>query len=216
MRLDEIPSFFEGVFGVADGNPPLFDAQIFFASEPERGESAQAGDDLNRAPAAASRDQPVDQQGEPGAERREAQPVRAGGVGVPGWDGLGDKLDAAVGRPRDGLAALGAIFTAQLRITVTGRLAGTSLAAHAHAIAAGFGGAKSSGAQSGLTAAARQALATAARAGFADSLNTILLIGAAVAAVTSLTLIRGRDFAAIPAAPETQAGYPASAEPVTT
>jgi hypothetical protein len=40
MRLDEILGFFEGVFGVADGNPLLFDAQIFFASELERGESA--------------------------------------------------------------------------------------------------------------------------------------------------------------------------------
>ena len=44
----------------------------------------------------------------------------------------------------------------------------------------------------------------ATRAGFTGSLNTILLIGAAIAAaaaITSLTLIRGRDFAAEPAAP---------------
>jgi hypothetical protein len=118
-----------------------------------------------------------------------------------------------------GIAALGAIFAAQFRSTVTGRLAGTPLAAHAHAIAAGLGGPKSSGAQSGLTAAARQAVATAARAGFAGSLNTILLIGAAVAAIaaiTSLTLIRSRDFAAVPAAPGTEAGHPADAEPATT
>jgi hypothetical protein len=57
------------------------------------------------------------------------------------------------------------------------------------------------GTRSGLTAAARPAAATAAaaRAGFTGSLNTILLIGAvtaAIAAITSLTLIRGRDFAA--------------------
>jgi EmrB/QacA subfamily drug resistance transporter len=77
-----------------------------------------------------------------------------------------------------GIAALGAIFTAQLRNTATGRLAGTPLAPHAHAIAAGLGGPKSSGTQSGLTAAGRQAIAGAARAGFAGSLNTILLIGA--------------------------------------
>jgi predicted MFS family arabinose efflux permease len=115
-----------------------------------------------------------------------------------------------------GIAALGAIFTAQLRTTITGRLAGTPLAAHAHAIAAGLGSPKASGAQSGLTAAARQAAATATRAGFADSLNTILLIGAAIAAVaaiTSLTLIRGRDFAAVPAAPGPEAVRPAAAEP---
>ena len=79
------------------------------------------------------------------------------------------------------------------------------------------------GAQSGLTAAARQSVAAAARAGFADGLNTILLIGAAIAAIaaiTSLTLIRGRDFAAIPAevptAPGTEPIRPATAVPVTT
>jgi EmrB/QacA subfamily drug resistance transporter len=117
-----------------------------------------------------------------------------------------------------GIAALGAIFTAQLLNTITGRLAATPLAAHAHAIAAGLGGPKSSGAQTGQTAAARQAVATAVRAGFADSLNTILLIGAAIAAIaaiTSLTLIRSRDFAPVPAAPGTEASSPA-AEPVTT
>ena len=48
-------------------------------------------------------------------------------------------------------------FTAQFRTTITGRLAGTPLAAHAHAIAAGLGAPNSGGVQSGLTAAARQA-----------------------------------------------------------
>lgn len=118
-----------------------------------------------------------------------------------------------------GIAALGAIFTAQLRDTVTRQLAATPLAAHAHAIAAGIGGPESSSAQSGLTAAGRQAAAAAARAGFAASLDTILLIGAAVAAIaaiTSLTLIRGRDFAAVPAAPDAAAGRPTATEPATT
>jgi hypothetical protein len=118
-----------------------------------------------------------------------------------------------------GIAALGAIFTAQLRTTVTGRLAGTPLAAHAHAIAAGLGG-PAAGVQSGLTAAARQSVAAAARAGFADGLDTILLIGAAIAAIaaiTSLTLIRGRDFAAVvPAAADTESDHLDAAEPVTT
>jgi hypothetical protein len=116
-----------------------------------------------------------------------------------------------------GIAALGAIFTAHLRNTVTHRLAATPLAAHAHAIAAGIGGPQASGVRPGLTAAARQAIAPAARAGFAGSLNTILLIGAAVAAVAtvaSLTLIRGRDFAAEPAAPGTDAAHLTVAEPV--
>ena len=118
-----------------------------------------------------------------------------------------------------GIAALGAIFNAQLLSTVTRQLAGTPLAAHAHAIAAGLGSPDTSSARSGLTAAARHAAATAARAGFAGSLNTILLIGAAtaaIAAITSLTLIRGRDFAAVPAAPGTEAGHPAAAAPATT
>jgi Hemerythrin HHE cation binding domain len=113
-----------------------------------------------------------------------------------------------------GIAALGAIFTTQLRHTVEVRLAATPLAAHAHAIAAGIGGPKASGAQSGLTAAARHAVAAATQAGFADSLNAILLIGAAVAAVAavaSLALIRGRDFAAEPAAPDY--AHRAAAEP---
>lgn len=121
-----------------------------------------------------------------------------------------------------GIAALGAIFAAQLRNTVTGRLAGTPLAPRAHAIAAALSG-PTAGARSGLTAAARQSAAAAARAGFADGLDTILLIGAviaAIAAITSLTLIRGRDFAAVPAAvpaaPGTEADRPAAAEPATT
>jgi hypothetical protein len=121
-----------------------------------------------------------------------------------------------------GIAALGAIFAGQLLSTVTRRLAGTPLAAHAHVIAAGLGGPDTGGAQSGLTAAARHAVATAARAGFAGSLNTILLIGAAIAAIaaiTSLTLIRGRDFAAEPAAPGSDTGAGSSqltvAAPVT-
>ena len=121
-----------------------------------------------------------------------------------------------------GIAALGAIFAGQLLSTVTRRLAGPPLAAHAHAIAAGLGGPDTGGAQSGLTAAARHAVATAARAGFAGSLNTILLIGAAIAAIaaiTSLTLIRGRDFAAEPAAPGSDTGAGSSqltvAAPVT-
>jgi len=115
-----------------------------------------------------------------------------------------------------GIAALGAIFTAQLRHTAESRLAATPLAAHAHAIAAGIGGPKASGVQPGLTAAARHAVATATQAGFADGLNAILLIGAAVAAVASLTLIRGRDFAAEPAAPGTAGAYQGAAEPATT
>jgi hypothetical protein len=71
------------------------------------------------------------------------------------------------------------------------------LAAYAHQIAAGLGGSSGSDLPAGVNAAARQVVATAARAGFVDGLNLILLVGAVVAflsAVASLTLIRGRDF----------------------
>ncbi len=119
------------------------------------------------------------------------------GVVAPARAGMASGINSTLRQvgTATGIAALGAIFTAHLRNTVTHRLAATALAAHAHAIAAGIGGPKASGVQPGLTTAARQAIATAARAGFADSVNTILLI------VASLTLLRGRDFAAEPAAP---------------
>ena len=141
------------------------------------------------------------------------------GVVAPARAGMASGINSTLRQvgTATGIAALGAIFTAHLRNTVSHRLAATPLAAHAHAIAAGIGGPKGSGVRFGLTAAARQAVATAARAGFADSLNTILLIGAAVAAVAavaSLTLIRGRDFAAEPAAPGTDAAHLTVAEPV--
>ncbi len=119
------------------------------------------------------------------------------GVVAPARAGMASGINSTLRQvgTATGIAALGAIFTAHLRNTVTHRLAATTLAAHAHAIAAGIGGPKASGVQPGLTTAARQAIAIAARAGFADSVNTILLI------VASLTLLRGRDFAAEPAAP---------------
>lgn len=82
-----------------------------------------------------------------------------------------------------GIAAVGAIFAAEVRQSVTHRLATSPLAANAHAIAAGIGSSKPAGATSSVPAAARQLVATAARAGFVDGLNQILLIGAACAAV---------------------------------
>ncbi len=138
------------------------------------------------------------------------------GVVAPARAGMASGINSTLRQvgTATGIAALGAIFTAHLRNTVSHRLAATPLAAHAHAIAAGIGGPQASGVRPGLTTAARQVVATAARAGFADSLNTILLIGAAVAAVASLTLIRGRDFAAESAAPGTDATHLTVAEPV--
>jgi EmrB/QacA subfamily drug resistance transporter len=113
-----------------------------------------------------------------------------------------------------GIAVLGALFTAELRHTVTHRLAASPLAAHAQAIAAGIGGSHSTGGSANLPAAVRQLVAGAARAGFIDGLNQILLVGAviaAVSAVASLALIRGRDFVVEPAA---EAGHLTVVEPV--
>ena len=142
------------------------------------------------------------------------------GVVVPARAGMASGINStlrSVGLAT-GIAALGAIFTNQLRHTAESRLAALPLAAHARAIAASIGGPQASGARPGLTAAAQQAIATAARIGFTSSLNTILLIGAAIAAVaaaTSLTLIRGHDFAAVPAAPASEDARQAVAEPAT-
>jgi EmrB/QacA subfamily drug resistance transporter len=117
-----------------------------------------------------------------------------------------------------GIAALGTMFAAQLRHTVEARLAASPLAGQAHMIAAGIGRSnQSSAAQAGLPPAARQAVSTAAHAGFVSGLNLILLVGAAVAiaaAIASLVLIRGRDFVVEPA-PHDAVGAtsPATTEP---
>ncbi len=100
-----------------------------------------------------------------------------------------------------GIAALGALFTGQLRDTVAARLADSPLSGQAHQIAAGIGGSHAAG-SAGVPAAAQRIVAGAVRAGFVDGLNRILLIGAVVAfasAVASLVLIRKRDFVESPA-----------------
>jgi hypothetical protein len=96
-----------------------------------------------------------------------------------------------------GIATLGSLFTARLRDTAAHELAGTSLSAQAHQIAAGLGGTQGSGALDGAPPAAQRLVGAAARTGFVDGLNHILLVGAVialVAAVTSVLLIRTRDF----------------------
>jgi EmrB/QacA subfamily drug resistance transporter len=96
-----------------------------------------------------------------------------------------------------GIAALGSIFATTVRDTVTSTLAGTPVAGHAHAIADAVAGGQASGAIAGAPAAAHAAVAHAARSGFVDGLNEILLVGAIVvfaAAVLALVLIRQRDY----------------------
>lgn len=95
-----------------------------------------------------------------------------------------------------GIATLGSLFAARLRDTVAERLLDTPLAAQAHQIADAVGGSNGA-AGPALPAPARRLVTGAAEQGFTDGLNQILLVGAVVAivsAVSSLVLIRGRDF----------------------
>jgi EmrB/QacA subfamily drug resistance transporter len=101
-----------------------------------------------------------------------------------------------------GIAALGSIFASKLRDTVSGSLAGTPVAGHAHQIADAISSGQVSGAIASAPAPARAVIANSAQAGFVDGLNLILLIGAIVAfagAALALTLIRQRDYVAAPA-----------------
>jgi hypothetical protein len=95
-----------------------------------------------------------------------------------------------------GIAALGSLFSSQVRDTVTHSLAGTPLrdvsGRIADALTSGDGGSS----LSQVPAALRGTVAEAGRAGFVDGLNHILLVGAVVAfvaAVLSLVLIRPKD-----------------------
>jgi EmrB/QacA subfamily drug resistance transporter len=95
-----------------------------------------------------------------------------------------------------GIAALGSLFSARMRDTVTDRLLDSPLASQAHRIADGVGGFDGAPAGAG-GGQGRQIIASAAQAGFVDGLNEILLVGAVLALVSaaaSLLLIRGRDF----------------------
>jgi EmrB/QacA subfamily drug resistance transporter len=96
-----------------------------------------------------------------------------------------------------GVAGLGSIFASQVRATVTDRLDATALAAHAHQIAHNVAAGGATHAITSAPAPLRGVIASAARAGFVDGLNTLLLIAALVGfagAVLSFVLVRERDF----------------------
>lgn len=107
-----------------------------------------------------------------------------------------------------GIAALGSIFTAQLRGTARHDLAATPLAAHAKQIADGMGGSNPSGRAAhiaGLPPSAGRLIGQAAAHGSVDGLNRILLVGAVIcfaAAVLTFLLIRAKDFVAPSAGPQ--------------
>jgi EmrB/QacA subfamily drug resistance transporter len=97
-----------------------------------------------------------------------------------------------------GIAALGSIFTAQLRDGVVAGLAGTPAAGRAHEVADVLASGQVSGAIASTPAPTRGAVLHAAQLGFVDGLNTILLVGAIIAftgAALALVLIRQRDYA---------------------
>jgi predicted MFS family arabinose efflux permease len=103
-----------------------------------------------------------------------------------------------------GVAALGAVLTTRTQQAVAAQLGRTALAGQAARIASGVGASSRPAASvpPGAGPAAARLIAQAARNGFTDGLNEILIIGAAVAfaaAVASLLLIRGRDFVRPPA-----------------
>ena len=96
-----------------------------------------------------------------------------------------------------GVAVLGTVFATQIRSSVSMHLASTPLATHASALAHAISTGGATHAIGGAPAALRATVAAAAQQSFVDGLNVILLIGALTAcfaALTSLVLIRERDF----------------------
>jgi EmrB/QacA subfamily drug resistance transporter len=110
-----------------------------------------------------------------------------------------------------GVAALGAIFASHVRATVTTQLSSTGLGGHVGGIAHEIGAGGMGAVLGRVPAGVRPAVVQAGQAGFVNGLNQVLLIGAGVAfaaAVTSVMLIRERDFVdstqdhAVPGEPE--------------
>jgi beta-lactamase regulating signal transducer with metallopeptidase domain len=101
-----------------------------------------------------------------------------------------------------GVAALGSILASQADSTVVSHLANTPLAGQAHALAASVSNGSVLQAIATVPAHLRGVAAGAAKAGFVDGINVVLLIGAVVsfvAAVLTFVLIRQRDFVGLQA-----------------
>jgi hypothetical protein len=104
-----------------------------------------------------------------------------------------------------GVAALGSIFATQVRATVTDRLDATALAAHAHQIAHNVAAGGAAHAITSAPAPLRDVIASAARAGFVDGLNTLLLI-APCRFRRSRPVVRARSRARLCQCPHRRAG----------
>jgi EmrB/QacA subfamily drug resistance transporter len=96
-----------------------------------------------------------------------------------------------------GVAALGSILASQADNTVVSHLSGTPLADRAHTLAASVSNGSVLQAMQTVPPHLRELAGGAARAGFVDGLNTVMLIGALIAfaaAALTFVLIRQRDF----------------------
>jgi hypothetical protein len=96
-----------------------------------------------------------------------------------------------------GVAALGSIFTSQVRSGIEGALSAGPVASHAHVFADQVASGQIGAALAAIPGSERLQAATAAADGFAGALNDILLIGAIMsfaAAVLVFVLIRRQDF----------------------
>jgi EmrB/QacA subfamily drug resistance transporter len=96
-----------------------------------------------------------------------------------------------------GIAVLGTIFASHIRSNVVGDLAGTPAGAFSGQIADAIEGGQLRLILERVPETARQAVETAARTGFVDALNLILIIAGVLsflAAITSFFLIREKDF----------------------
>jgi hypothetical protein len=114
-----------------------------------------------------------------------------------------------------GVAALGSILASLVKSHVISGVAGTPLATHGAALGTAVSSGSLATAARAVPAPDQRLLFSVAKVGYVDALNTILLIGAIIAAaavIATLALIRQRDFH--PAgAPSPEAG--AAPEPVT-
>jgi hypothetical protein len=96
-----------------------------------------------------------------------------------------------------GVAALGSILATEASNATVSHLTGTPLAGRAHQLAESVGNGSVLQAMQTVPPHLRGIAAGAARTGFVDGLNTILLVGAVVALVAAaltIVLIRQRDF----------------------
>jgi predicted MFS family arabinose efflux permease len=99
-----------------------------------------------------------------------------------------------------GIAVFGTLFATRLTRDIVTGLSGSALASRAHGLATAVSQGQGRTVLGSLPPAAHQAARQAVKVAFVSGLNEILIvagIGALVAAVVAVILIRGRDFAAV-------------------